>query len=72
MEHVTPDEKVGIDYARPIYIKQDSTRKPLQIADGLPAINASVVTSSSLDRKRNALTWALITVDHGSNFVGAT
>ena len=91
MERITPDavfEKVGIDYARPIYIKQGSVRKPtilkayvcVFVSLSVKAVHLELVSDLTTDAFIACLRRFIgrrgkpstIWSDHGSNFVGAT
>ena len=91
MEHVTPNGvfvKVGIDYAGPIYVKQDSTCKPTVLRAYVSVFVLLSVKVVHLELVSYLITEAFIAClrhfishrgkpstiwsDHGSNFVGAT
>ena len=91
MERITPDvefDKVGIDYAGPIYVKQGSVRKPtilkayvcVFVSLSAKAILLEVVSDLTTEAFIACLRRFIgchgkpttIWSDHGSNFIGAT
>ena len=91
MERITPDavfDKIGIDYAGPIYIKQGSIRKPTILKAYVCVFVSLSVKAVHLELVSDLTTEAFIAClrrfigrrgkpstiwsDHGSNFVGAT
>ena len=91
MERITPDavfDKVGIDYAGPIYIKQGSVRKPtilkayvcVFVSLSVKAVHLELVSDLTTDAFIACLRRFIghrgkpstIWSDHGSNFIGAT
>ena len=90
MERVTPDsvfDRVGVDYAGPVYVKYGYTRKPtviksyicLFVSLSVKAVHLELVSDLSTDAFIASLRRftarrdkpTLIWSDHGSNFVGA-
>ena len=88
MERVTPDlvfERVGVDYAGPVYVKHGHVRKPTVVKSYICVFVSLSVKAVHLELVSDLTTEAFIATlrqfiagkpslmwsDHGSNFVGA-